>query len=724
MSRNWNLSSDDLSARLAAVSVASPSTSGGGVRQDTAVVQGESVIVVTQSLLPSSSSLCGAVIGSGKICFRWGCGIVSHAKNRPSDPVGPGIYVRCTLIGPNHDRVLQSPVGDVSLLDVHRTAILTEKDVTPNNWVSKFNTWSKAATVEEAAEVETFKDLAREAQTPAKRKTTIEQITSLIDQDPMEILGMDMDAALTLYEDVWNAAAQAANIKKEETHHLKELLLSTTSRLDSLTSAVKGLSAEMSGIERWATDGVDQASLRVTELEQRLGAPTGTHPTVWSAIDTLTQDHVLAKAASDTKFSDVDNEFNQMFTGVTAFQNKVNSSIASLSAQAPTAPTNAPSGAPSTSAPSNAPDPLVAAMNATMEALKADLDQLQLERAADRARIESLESRLETGTDQVEVQTPSGKSMLLRSSVDVLAFLQTIGALDLDFGGFADVYNYFLRIHAKCVGEGDLERVVKLKKDVQSLKISENEAFAIHTHSSILPAIFSSGKATEKSEIGPLQTFKAWRIKGTQFGMAYNIEKYLPLVEKDIRAVIDHEYGNYPELKNKAREMSMESKAFISALISWVDDTHTELTDAGNPAEDVWWIITRVLRAIFEEYFAPARLTSTKTKFASHGHQAATLIWGSMRCHLATVDLVSKGLRDHPIVVGSYAKWLVSNSGRKEALAAQKEVTKVQASLTSLRSSAQSDIDKCKSACQDLRSKVETVKKTADKALAKAAEAK
>ena len=70
--------------------------------------------------------------------------------------------------------------------------------------------------------------------------------------------------------------------------------------------------------------------------------------------------------------------------------------------------------------------------------------------------------------------------------------------------------------------------------------------------------------------------------------MAYNIEKYLPLVEKDIRAVIDHEYGNDPELKNKAREMSMEPKTFISALISWVNDRHTELTDAGNPAEDVW----------------------------------------------------------------------------------------------------------------------------------------
>ena len=69
---------------------------------------------------------------------------------------------------------------------------------------------------------------------------------------------------------------------------------------------------------------------------------------------------------------------------------------------------------------------------------------------------------METGSDKVEVQTDDGKSMLLRSSVDVLAYLEAIRALDVDFGGFADVYNFFLRIHAKCTGEGDLEKVVKV----------------------------------------------------------------------------------------------------------------------------------------------------------------------------------------------------------------------------------------------------------------------
>ena len=40
-------------------------------------------------------------------------------------------------------------------------------------------------------------------------------------------------------------------------------------------------------------------------------------------------------------------------------------------------------------------------------------------------------------------------------------------------------------------------------QDLQSLQISEIKVFSIHTHL-ILPAIFHSGKATEKSKIGLL----------------------------------------------------------------------------------------------------------------------------------------------------------------------------------------------------------------------------
>ena len=528
-----------------------------------------------------------------------GCGIASHSKNHPTDPISPGIYVRCARTGVNREKVLLSPVRDVLLMSRHAAAILSEEDVTANNWVAKFSMWKKFASSQEAADARSFQEAAKAAQTPAKRKTSVQEISSLIDEDPMDILGVDMDTALTIYEEVWAAAAESAKISKDETHHLKELLLSSTTRLNQLTQAVKGLSTELTGVEMWSTAGIDQASLRVTDLEKRLGVPLGSYSTVWAAVSDLSASAEQAELKlqdSTAKFSLVDNEFSQMFSGVTKFQNDVNSAIASINTKLNALSSGSQPvtlGGPHLLAESqSATSPSSSSLTAD---LQAELTQLCKDRAADQSRIESLESRLETGSDKVEVQTDDGKSMLLRSSVDVLAYLEAIRALDVDFGGFADVYNFFLRIHVKCTGEGDLEKVVKLKKDVQSLQISENEAFAIHTHSSILPAIFNSGKATKKSEIGPLQAFKSWRIKGTQFGLAYSIEKYLPLVEKDVRAIIDHEYGNFPELKNKAREMAMESKACINVIISWVDDTHTELIDAGNPPDNVWWIITWVL---------------------------------------------------------------------------------------------------------------------------------
>ena len=43
-------------------------------------------------------------------------------------------------------------------------------------------------------------------------------------------------------------------------------------------------------------------------------------------------------------------------------------------------------------------------------------------------------------------------------------------------------------------------------------------------------------------------------------------------------------------------------------------------------------------------------------------------MWGMILCHLAEENILSKTIKDHPIVVGAYAQWLVSNSGRKEAI--------------------------------------------------------
>ena len=44
---------------------------------------------------------------------------------------------------------------------------------------------------------------------------------------------------------------------------------------------------------------------------------------------------------------------------------------------------------------------------------------------------------------------------------------------------------------------------------------------------------------------------------------------------------------------------------------------------------------------------------------------------------LANENMLEKSIKDHPIVVGSYAQWFVSKSGRKESMDAQIMDTKL-----------------------------------------------
>ena len=67
-------------------------------------------------------------------------------------------------------------------------------------------------------------------------------------------------------------------------------------------------------------------------------------------------------------------------------------------------------------------------------------------------------------------------------------------------------------------------------------------------------------------------------------------------------------------------------------------------------------------------YLDPYRATTTNTSFGSDPHLWSTLVWGVIRCHISEEKMLTKITKDHPIVVGVYAHWLVSKSGRKDIL--------------------------------------------------------
>ena len=88
-------------------------------------------------------------------------------------------------------------------------------------------------------------------------------------------------------------------------------------------------------------------------------------------------------------------------------------------------------------------------------------------------------------------------------------------------------------------------------------------------------------------------------------------------------------YHPYPLLRTLTTEMTLKSVEFISALVTWIDDTYESLLVGGNIKEDVRWITFRFVRSIFEDYLAPARSKAAKTFFDSDSQRQITLIWGS-----------------------------------------------------------------------------------------------
>ena len=95
----------------------------------------------------------------------------------------------------------------------------------------------------------------------------------------------------------------------------------------------------------------------------------------------------------------------------------------------------------------------------------------------------------------------------------------------------------------------------------------------------------------------------------------------------------------------------------------------------GNIKEDILWITTRVIRSIFEDHLATARSKSAKTSFESKYQRQSTLIWGIIKDHLATNNILAKPIKGYPIAVEAYAQWLVSNSEIKEYMYANTMAT-------------------------------------------------
>ena len=81
-----------------------------------------------------------------------------------------------------------------------------------------------------------------------------------------------------------------------------------------------------------------------------------------------------------------------------------------------------------------------------------------------------------------------------------------------NFGGIVCVYKILTRIHQHTKREETMAKFMKHKKDLASLKMSEDEAIAVYTLLEVAPRLFG-GKRTTKLDIAYLPTNGKWRDK-------------------------------------------------------------------------------------------------------------------------------------------------------------------------------------------------------------------
>ena len=158
--------------------------------------------------------------------------------------------------------------------------------------------------------------------------------------------------------------------------------------------------------------------------------------------------------------------------------------------------------------------------------LETKIEELDMDRIADRLHIDVLESRINAGADELWVG-----EVIISSPQDLKAYLVATNCEGVDFGRFIFPYNILTHIKQRLKGEETLAEVVKHKKDLASLSMSEDESITVYTFSIVVPGLFGVKHST-KSDIGPLPDYTKWCNKSLHMGLGYDIEKMLDPVHR------------------------------------------------------------------------------------------------------------------------------------------------------------------------------------------------
>lgn len=464
-----------------------------------------------------------------------------------------------------------APVGSLDIFNIHHEEVLGITDTTPALWTARFKTWEQARDPDEAAAMFAIKAQAKRLQTPAKPTTKRSDYTALFQSmAPSELMGDSLEDRMQMYEALWrNTSDSSTETPLPDGFTLGENLVDNHSKVGQMSEFMIAIAEDTQMDKRWTEEELHGSALQITDLEKIVGEPVGDAALVWTSISSLSsgmrQSEEKLANVLNTKMASIETELDAMMdameslkAGLKAETSEIGRRMDSLAAEQDDVPT----------------------ANAVEEVIKA----LALEKESSQRRLESIEARMEVDNAKIDIETPGREGSVLRLALDLRGYLKSIERGDLlCFGGFADVYTYLSRIHSR-QDNILMEAMVKAHKDVKSLDISLAEACVVHTHTHLIPPVFGiSNDNPTGAALTLLPTYKSWRDLGKFTGVAHTIESSLAQVGKEINEIIIGDFANFPqlyELRSLPIPVSLQSQAFIIALIRWVDETYQHLTAA------------------------------------------------------------------------------------------------------------------------------------------------
>ena len=693
---------------------------------------GKSCVVVEDKR--ANTNLCGFQLqGSDKTCFNTNCTIRAHRTPEAESPVvQPGVYFRSGLAGLAATRVFNSPVADLAILNPYADLLSRIVEFKGPTWE---NILSLMAELEDLGHCENQVRLitsvvdreqgedtsmnppdssGEQSDSDASEGDDMAELDQAMGRSTQKrtLIPNSMSLALAGFESLVVTLGKEKEVDLASDVGLPRILQLLLERTDLMATAIHLLKRQLPGLQQLAA-GSDDTFAKCLTMEAMVLKPAGaSYVNRFSNLWDLGDHTMASQTKSEQKLRKAEAKGKEQDKHLDGIEDELSQILQAF------------------------------------ERLKKRVKEVRKEKQPRKERHWGEEndtltrSRGQVGDQERFNLLESGLQDLMKRVEDLLTgkpassarvvpfgggFLRTVSCVKAliertddpgSIAGFADPFQFFARLKQIIDGEdSSLTDSMKMKKLAQELNRSEEECRHMSVASQRKIAFFTGSRKVGKTEYSGkgFGSYKEWRDESNGVGTAYDIERALVTVEEEFLSIIEDAYPpvmSGESMRDLPLRVLSQSVSFIKKLVYWTDSTYRTLTINHTPADQAWWIITKIWRALFEDFLGPTRVIPGGVT-SQENDKSARYIWTALQTHMLCKELEDKEIKNHHVVHGVYSEWLVAHSGRKEADLAMGQAAKATKELEDMKIKFRKMEDQMDS----LKKKVTETKGVADRAI-------